>query len=210
MKINIEDYLQRIDASFESKSQKDVYMTYIMIFTAIFAFSYLLFWESSEMAFKKTQEQITIIESKINTDTLYLQQNPASKIILLEQEIKQFEDELLLYKDYNEYIKNKIETISSLIYDEKTWGEYINSISKNALKHDIKIMNFTNRLALNNSSFGHVLDIDINCTGNYKNTLNFINSLEQSELVVDLHDLNLSAVNNVHSYLNISVWGIAY
>ncbi|MCX6052116.1 MAG: type 4a pilus biogenesis protein PilO [Campylobacterales bacterium] len=210
MKINIEDYLQNIDASFENKGKKDIYMTYIMIFAAIFAFSYLLFWDSSEIAFKKTQEQVTGIESKISNDTLYLQQNPLSKIALLEQEIKQFEDELLLYKDYNEYIKHKIEAISSLIYDEKTWGEYINSVSKNALKYDIKIINFTNKLALNNNSFGHVLDIDINCTGNYKNTLNFINSLEQSELVVDLHDFNLSAVDNVHGYLNISVWGIAY
>ncbi|MFA6196384.1 MAG: type 4a pilus biogenesis protein PilO [Sulfurimonas sp.] len=210
MKINIEDYLQRIDASFESKGQKDIYMSYIIIFASLFAFSYLLFWDTSELTFKKVQEQVTVVESKINNDTLYMQQNPLSKIALLEQEIKQFEDELLLYKDYNQYIKNKIEAISSLIYDEKTWGEYINSVSKNALKYDIKIINFTNRLALNNSSFGHVLDIDINCTGNYKNTLNFINSLEQSELVVDLHDFNLSAVDNLQGDLNISVWGIAY
>lgn len=210
MKINIENYLYSIDASFKNKNQKDIYMTYIMIFASIFAFSYLLFWESSEIAFNKIKEQVTIIETKIQNDNLYLAQNPASKITLLEQEIKQAENELLVYKDNNQYIKNKIESISSLIYDERTWGEYLHSISKNALKYNIKILNFTNKLALNNTSFGHVLDITLSSNGEYKDTLNFINSLEQSELVVDLHDLNISTIDSIHSDLNISVWGITY
>ncbi|MDO8454643.1 MAG: type 4a pilus biogenesis protein PilO [Sulfurimonas sp.] len=210
MKINFENYLQNIDASFKSKAQKDIYMIYIMTFAMIFAFSYLLFWDSSEIAFKKIKEQVTTIESKITNDKLYLQQNPAAKITLLEEEIKQAQSELLIYKDNNAYIKGKIEAISSLVYDERTWGEYLHSISKNALKYNIKILDFTNKLALNNSAFGHVLDINISSTGDYKNTLNFMNSLEQSELVVDLHDLNLTMENNINGNLNISVWGITY
>ena len=47
MKINIEDYLHKIDNAFKGKEQKEIYMTYIMIASAIFAFSYLLFWDSS-------------------------------------------------------------------------------------------------------------------------------------------------------------------
>ncbi|MCX6075943.1 MAG: type 4a pilus biogenesis protein PilO [Campylobacterales bacterium] len=210
MKINYENYLQNIDASFKNKAKKDIYMIYVMSFAMIFAFSYLLFWDSSEIAFKKIKEQVTIIESKISNDNLYLQQNPATKITLLEEEIKQAQSELLIYKDNNAYIKGKIEAISSLVYDERTWGEYLHSISKNALKYNIKILDFTNKLALNNSAFGHVLDINISSTGDYKNTLNFMNSLEQSELVVDLHDLNLTMENNIIENLNISVWGITY
>lgn len=210
MKINYENYLQNIDSSFKSKAQKDIYMIYVMTFAMIFAFSYLLFWDSSEIAFNKIKEQVTTIEAKITNDKLYLQQNSAAKITLLEEEIKQAQSELLIYKDNNTYIKGKIEAISSLVYDERTWGEYLHSISKNALKYNIKILNFTNKLALNNSAFGHVLDINISNTGDYKNTLNFMNSLEQSELVVDLHDLNLTMQNNIIGNLNISVWGITY
>ncbi len=43
MKINIENYLHQIDTSFKEKGQKDIYMTYVIIFSVIFAFSYLLF-----------------------------------------------------------------------------------------------------------------------------------------------------------------------
>jgi len=210
MKINIEDYLQRIDAAFKDKSQKDIYMTYIMIFGLIFAFSYLLFWESSQNVFKEKNKQITAINSKINLDKMYLKLNPETKITLLDREIKRFEANLLVHKNNNAYIKSKIETISSLIYDERTWGEYLHSISTNAKKYGIKIIDFTNKYAQNNNSFGHILDITLKTTGKYKNTLRFINSLEQSELVVDIHDLNIRAENTLNTDLNISVWGITY
>jgi Tfp pilus assembly protein PilO len=210
MKINIEDYLQRVDAAFKDKSQKDIYMTYIMIFGVIFAFSYLLFWESSQTSFEEKNKQITAINSKINMDKMYLQHNPVTKISILDREIKNIETQLTSHKDNNAYIKSKIETISSLIYDERTWGEYLHSISTNAKKYNIKIINFTNKYADNNNSFGHILDISLKTTGSYKNTLKFVNSLEQSELVVDIHDLGIKADKILNTELFISVWGITY
>jgi len=210
MKINIEDYLQSIDASFKDKTPKEIYMTYIMIFGLIFAFSYLLFWESSLVAFEEKNNQITTISSKINTDKVFLQANPQTKISTLDREIKTSQAQLKIHKDNNAYIKSKIETISSLIYDERTWGEYLHSISTNAKKHGIKIMDFTNEYAKTNTSFGHVLDIKLKSTGNYKDTLRFINSLEQSDLVVDIHDLSISVDKTLNTNLFISVWGITY
>ena len=172
MKINIEDYLHRIDSTFKDKTQKDIYMTYVMIFGVIFAFAYLLFWDSSFEHFEQKQTQITSLENKIMSDNLYLKVNPESKIVKLEQEIKLTNAQVLVHKDNNDYIKNKIETISSLIYDERAWGEYLYSISKNAKKHNIKILNFSNNFATDSGSFGHILDISIASVGNYKNTLN--------------------------------------
>ncbi|MBU0721250.1 type 4a pilus biogenesis protein PilO [bacterium] len=210
MKINTEDYLHRIDAAFKDKSQKDIYMTYIMIFALIFAFAYLLFWESSLEDFNQKRAQISALESKISADKMYLQYNPEAKIAKLINEIKKAESELLVQKDNNAYIKSKIETISSLIYDERSWGEYLHSISKNAQLYNIKITNLSNKYALTNNSFGHILDISIQCSGSYKNTLKFINSLEQSDLVVDIHDLSIKAQDNLDTSLKISVWGITY
>ena len=210
MKINIEEYLFKIDAAFNVKSKKDVYMIYIMIFSAFFAFSYLLFWESSEQGFIKITKNIATIESKIRVDKTFLQYNPESKIIQLDNDIKKAETDLLLQKDNNAYIKVKIEAISSLIYDEQTWGEYLHSISKNAQKYNIKILDLSNKYAFNNKSFGHILDISISSTGNYKDTLKFMNSLEQSELVADMHTFVIKADETLNTDINISVWGITY
>jgi len=210
MKVNIEDYLHRIDTTFKDKSQKETYMTYIMIVSVIFAFAYLIFWDSSFEKFEQTRANVKNLQIKINTDKRYLQINPESKIVLLAAEINKINNEIITLKDTNSYIKSKIETISSLVYDERTWGEYLDSITKNAQRYDIKLIELTNTYSKTDNSFGHILDITITAIGDYKNTLKFMNSLEQSDLVVDMHNFDIRADQVLNSDLNISVWGIKY
>ena len=210
MKAQIEDFLQSIDYYFKEKSQNDVYVVYLIIFASIVTFSYFMFWESAEAEFNEKRAQVVNIEQKITADELYLQENPMTKITKIENQIKNAELDTIKYKENNQYIKTKIEEISFLIYDEQTWGEYLHSISINAKKHNIKIMHLNNVYAENNTTFGHILDISLKTTGKYQNTINFINSLEESDLVIDLHDLNIEALNKLNSDLNISVWGITY
>jgi Tfp pilus assembly protein PilO len=211
MKINIEDYLHKIDTAFKSKTKKDIQMIYVMIVAGIFAFAYLLFWDSSFESFEQTQKQVSNLQAKINVDEQYLQRNPETIITNLNNEIKKIDQDVASVKESNSYIKSKIETISSIIYDERSWGEYLDSITTNAQKYHMKVNNFTNKYAKKENSFGHVLDISVEATGAYTNTLKFINALEQSNLVVDIHDFQLEAKDKkLYSDLNISVWGITY
>lgn len=210
MKINIEDYLHKIDFAFKEKTQKDKSITYMMVVIVIFAFAYLLFWDSSFDSFEKTRKNVELLSSKINDDKLYLQANPESVITQLDNAILDLNSDIAKKKDTNAYIKSKIETISSLIYDERAWGEYLDSISKNAQKYNINISQFSNKYVSHENAFGHVLDISVSSSGSYANTLRFINSLEQSDLVVDIHSLSIKADEKLMSDLNISVWGITY
>ena len=208
--MSVEDYLQKLDGMLKDKSKKDMYMLFIMVFGVIFTFSYMFFWESAQKDFKDKLSQIDAISLKINTDKIFLQYNPQTKIVALDKDIQ---DATLLvhnYKKNNEYIKTQIKAISSLIYDEKTWGEYLHSISINAQKYNMKIIDFTSKKVDNNASFGHMLDINVKSTGSFIDTLRFMNSLEQSSLVVDIHDINMSADKNLLLDLNLSVWGILY
>ncbi len=207
--INIENYLHSIDSAFKKKSKKDIKLTYIMVAGVIFAFAYL-FWDSSIAEFKASKQQIDSLQTKIIVDKAYLQANPETVIAALNNEIKKIKIKLIDKKDQNAYIKNKIETISPLIYDERRWGKYINSISTNALKYNIKILEFKNNYVTSSESFGHMLNLEIDITGNYKNTLKFINALEQSDLVADINNLEIKAQDRLNTNLKISVWGIKY
>jgi len=208
MKLQIEDYLYSLDQSLALKSDRDKMMLYIMIFASLFAFSYLLFWESSEASFQVSHEKALKVESDLNIDKQYLAANPPEKITQIEQETIEIERQHTLYIQYNTYIKEQLEQISSLYYDEKVWGAYLDSVSRYARSYNVKLAQFGNTLQTDNSSFGHVLDISISSEGPYKNTLKFINALEQSHLVVDLHNFKISADEKLKSDLNISVWGI--
>ncbi|MDD5014588.1 MAG: hypothetical protein PHW73_05735 [Atribacterota bacterium] len=208
MKLQIEDYLYSLDQSLSQKGDRDKMMLYIIIFASLFAFSYLLFWESSEADFKISHEKAQKAESDLNADKGYLAVNPPERITQIEQETVEIEKQHVLYVQYNTYIKEQLEQIASLYYDEKVWGSYLDSVSRYARAYNVKLAKFGNRLQTDNSSFGHVLDITISSEGQYKNTLKFINALEQSQLVVDLHNFNIIADEKLKGDLNISVWGI--
>lgn len=208
MTLNIENYLYNLDRTLSLKSDRDKMMLFGMIFAGLFTFSYLLFWESAEADFKASHEKAAAMESDLNNDKQYLESNPPERITQIEQETKAIELEYQHYIQYNTYIKDRLEQISSLYYDEVIWGAYLDSISKYARANNVKLTRFGNTLTTENGSFGHVLDISISTDAPFKNTLKFINALEQSTLVVDLHDLNMTADNKLKSELNISVWGI--
>jgi hypothetical protein len=208
MTFNIENYLYSLDRTLSLKNERDKMMLFVMIFAGLFAFSYLLLWESAVAGFNTSHEKATAMEKNLNSDKQYLSSNPPERIVQIEQETKQIELDHQHYIEYNEYIKTQLAQISSLYYDEQIWGAYLDSISKYARAYNVKLTKFGNTLTTDNSSFGHVLDISISSEAPYKNTLKFINALEQSYLVVDLHDINMSAENKLKSDLNISVWGI--
>lgn len=209
LKLSLEEYLQKIDSFFKEKSQKDTYMVYIMIFGVIAALAYP-FYDLSVDEFNDAKQKVANVKSKISIDETYLKANPQVKIDKLNIKIKSLGAELKITKDNNLYIKEKIETISSLIYDEVSWGEYLNSISINAKRYNMKIINFTNKYSDNNESFGHILDITLQVRGGFTSTIKFINALEKSELVVDVHDISIKAEDALNTNLNISVWGITY
>lgn len=208
MKLQIEDYLYTLDQSLSYKSDRDKMMLFIIIFASLFAFSYFFFWESSEASFKVSHEKATRVDNDLNADKQYLSANPPERITQIEQETIEIERQHALYIQYNNYIKEQLEQISSLYYDETVWGAYLDSVSRYARTNKVKLARFANTLQTDNSSFGHVLDITISSEGPYKNTLKFINALEQSHLVVDLHNFNIVADEKLKSDLNISVWGI--
>lgn len=209
-KLMLEETLQRIDSFFREKSQKDTYMVYIMIIIIFFVLAYP-FYESSTNELKNIQDKVTQVTAKIDADKNYLKINTEAKITQISEDILSLENNLVTLKEQNSYIKEKIEAISSLIYNEKAWGEYLNSVSIHAKNHNIKIVNFMNTYSLDSeASFGHVLDISLNINGDYLNIVKFINSLEQSELVVDIHDLDIKAQKILNAKIDISVWGITY
>jgi len=208
--INFESTLHSIDTALCSRTKKDTYLIYIMIFSVIFSFTYLLFWENSVSEFERSRANIIRLQHKINSDNKFLQKNTSLQILNLDKEIQEIQQGIIIYTDNNAYIKTKLETVPSLMYNEKVWSKYIDSISENAQKYHVKIKKFSNRYLHDSRYFSPILDIFIASSADYKNTLLFINSIEESDLLIDIHSLNIKAQANLNTDFNISVWGISY
>jgi len=210
MSAMIEKYLYDIDQSFAEKSEKDIKTIYAMIFLVFVAFSYLVFWESAEQGYNQAKAASDQVLKKINDDKQFLLMHPQSEIVRLDQDISKLKVKLASLKDENTYIKAEIEKIPELFYDQEVWGAFLDSIAESAKKHKIKLNFFGNRMANDTTKFGHVLNVEIQSEGEYQNMVKFINSIEKSKLVVDLHDLDLKATTKLNLDLNLSVWGITY
>ncbi len=210
MKFNFEQYLYPIDQSFANKSPRDVMMIYVLIAALLIAFSYLLFWDGAEAEYKKVKAERDAIEKKLTADEQYLERHPESEIKKIEDHIAALKAETIKVREKNEYIQYKISQISELFYNEKAWGKYIDSIAENAKRYHVKITLLYNRKTRGKEKFGHVLDINVNATGRFNNMIKFINAMEQSNLVIDLHGLDLRAEKQLVADINSSVWGITY
>lgn len=210
MKFNLEQYLYPLDQSFAKKKDSEVYMIYGMIAGILFAFSYFLFWDDAEAQFNNTHKERMAIESKLQKDEQYLKMHPESEIAMLEKQIENIHHQTTATKEKNEYINYKISQIPELFYNEKAWGRYIDSIAENAKKYNIKLSSLSNKKADDKEKFGHVLDINVQASGKYANMIKFINAMEQSDLVIDLHGLDLAAKQTLTVNINSSVWGITY
>ncbi len=209
MKFNVENYLYAIDQALSQKSERDKNMLFLILFSSLFAFSYLFFWDSAEASFKKSHDEALAMGSSLTNDQQYLEANPPERITQIEAETKAIEVEHQHYIGYNTYIKDRLDQISYLYYDESVRGVCLADIAKYARIYNVKLNQFGNAPTPDtNSSFGHVLDISISSDGDYKSTLKFMNMLEQSDLVIDLHTINMFADKKLKSDLKLSVWGI--
>lgn len=210
MSLNIEDQLFQIDQAFAEKSESEVYMIYALIAGVLIFLSYYFLWDSAKLGYDNMLKASKALEKKIAADNSYLKSHPVAMITQIENQTKALEAQFVEYQDSNAYIKFQIEQISSLYYDEEAWGEYVDSITENAKKYNIKLNVFSNQFASNKDAFGHVLDIQVQSQGKFHNMIKYINSLEQSFLVVDIHDFTLKAGAKLDADLKISVWGITY
>jgi len=68
----------------------------------------------------------------------------------------------------------------------------------------------SNKFVNNQDSFGHVLEIGVDCKGGYTNMIKFMNQIEESELVVDIYNIQLESNQTINANFKVSVWGINY
>ena len=210
MNLNIEKYLYAIDKSFAEKNERDAQLIYVMIIAGFFTFSYLLFWESSEQDYQKIKAQSQMIQQKLNADQGYLRLHPESQISAIENQIVDIDKQTVQVKDDNDYIEFKISKIPELYYNEVAWGKYIDSISENARKYNVKLKMLSNAKSNDTNRFGHVLDIQVAASGKFNKIIQFINSMEKSSLVVDIHDFDITASKILDVNISSSVWGITH
>lgn len=206
----IDDLLDNIDNYYAERSTKDRIYSYIMAVFGLGFFIYFFSYEVTEKIYSKAEKERSRIVKAIKADRTYLRNYNQDEVAFFIQRNKLLKLKFAQTKEITSYIEHKIEELSPLIYNETAWGKFIDSISDTARANNIHLHKLSNLFVIKKDKFGHVLDLELEFSGNFHNTLSFINTLEKTPLVVDIHDMQMSADSALVTKLKLAVWGINY
>ncbi|CAA6816680.1 MAG: Unknown protein [uncultured Sulfurovum sp.] len=212
----IVNILNSLDDYFEVKSENEKWMMIGMLALVIGYMSYTFFYPFAEDKYKQEERKSQSLQKSINSSKQYLQSitvagNRNFYVQEYTNEIKSLEISINRANDDISFIASNLEELSPLLFNKESWSKFLNSITKQAKSQDVNINYIENHYVDNNGSFGHVLQIQVGCSGQYKQITKFVNQLEKSVLVTDIYGSNLYLDKNdtvVSADINISVWGV--
>ena len=214
MKI-LEDILEKLDHYFEGKKESEFYLMVLAIVAvvALISFNYLI--PLTEKELKKDLKTQQRLDRLIQEENRYLASITVNgdrryKIKKLQNEIATLKLQFNDIKEVNDYSDYPIQTLSELLFNEKNWAKFLDSISLKAKNNGVDIFMISNRFVNNQDNFGHVLEIGVECKGMYKNMIRFMNEIEESELVVDIYNIDMESNRSINANFKVSVWGINY
>ena len=214
----IEDKLEELDSYFAPKKESEKWLVILGIagMIAYLAYTYLLPY--TEKVYKKSETSKKSIQKSIADNNIYL--NSITVGGDREFYIKKFDREIVTKKNdivnlnkKIKFINTNLEKLSGMLFNQKSWSKFLNSITDKAEIQNVDIQYITNKYVDNKGSFGYVLEIGVGCKGEYKGIVKFMNELEQNVLVTDIYGTKFSLdeeSSKVTADINISVWGINY
>jgi len=212
----LEDKLEELDAYFAPKKESEKWMIILGVAGIITYLAYDLLLPYTEQLYKKSEVTKKAVEKSIKDNTIYL--NGITVNGDRDYYVKKYTRDIATKKKRIERLKDKIvfidknlNKLSDMLFNQKNWSIFLNSITDKAKTQNVSLQYIRNQYVDHNGSFGHVLEVGIGCEGNYKNIVKFMNELEQNVLVTDIYGTQLTMDENssrIVADINISVWGI--
>ena len=206
----------KIDNYLKGKKSSELSLVFLMVFVAIGFVVYSSLFPITEKILKKTKNSHKSINNKLNQEKAYLNsvtRNGDKNFVIKKMSLEiQKQKKLLEDTKYaNAYVDTKLKKLSYLLFNDKNWAKFLDSITFIGQKYGVEISLIDNKFFEPNlQEIKQVLTVNINFNGEFKNILKFINELEESELVVDINNLNLESSDTITATLDIAVWGMKY
>lgn len=184
---------------------------YILVAGLVGYVIFTSFMPTAESYFKSNKQRNTKLTSNLASENRYLARNTKATITARKNELDSARARLERTRNTNVYVDRKIRELSYLLFDDKNWANFLDSITTTAKKYDVKIITIKNNInKLTPQKIEQILSVEVELKGNYHGIVKFLNSLEESMLIVDVHNIKLEGKNTIEGLVNIAVWGMKY
>jgi hypothetical protein len=208
--------IDKIDNYLSNKKSSELSLVFFLVFALIGFFVYSYVYPSTDRTLKNIKKSTLEMNKKVAQEEAYYRSIAVNGD--KEYYIKKLKNEILTEKDLlekttyaNGYVDNKLKELSYLLFNDKNWANFLDSIAFVAKEHKVQIASISNTFTEPNlQKIEQVLNVNIAFSGDFKNVMKFINTLEESQLVVDVNDIKLASTNTINASINIAVWGMKY
>lgn len=211
---SIIELLEKLDNFFNSKKPTE---TYLIMLVPIFVIGYIALeiaipsttqtYNQAKERVDRTQRDIAALEAElarltVNGDKMF-------RVKTLEKDINELKTAIIELDDGSDYIDAQMVRISDILFNRESWSLFLDSITQKAIENKVSIQTIENRFIDQNHDFGHVLEIGVEGKASFTNIVNFLASIEESELLVDVYGMDLQSSNIIDGKFKISVWGFS-
>jgi len=209
---NKKSLFKKIDDFFNSKKSNEQQIIFMMIALVIGYVVYQFVFFHTDSLRQQAYNKMNRMRNEVNQKRSYLSVNTNAKIRQIKKEVdkKRAEYENVIYKI--SYVDNTLSELSYLLFNDENWAKFVDNIAFLAKKYNLEIKEITNKFFKPTfQKVSQVVTIEVKTKSNYQNMMNFLNKIEESKLVVDISDMNISKPGDkLSSYFKISVWGMKY
>ena len=213
-----QDILSKMDRYFESKKPSESNIIFLGSALVIGYLIYMLCFDPAQDFFNEKLNSHTVITTKLEQTKSYLDSVSSPdgdrnfKINEENRNLNSLKNRYTNVLKFNSYFDTKLKELSFLLFDNQNWANFLDSIVLLAKQNNIKILELKSDIKEPNfQKIEQILNIDLTFMGNFKDMLSYINSLEESKLVVDLHKMDINSTQkDLGAKISISVWGMKY
>lgn len=213
---SFETLFDKIDNFLQGKKNSELSLIFFMLFVFIGFLSYSYIFPITDKTMKQTVRNSKEIEKKLQDEKSYLlsvsQDNDEDFFIKkVKNDIEKSKVVLEKTAYTNAYVDGKLKKLSYLLFNDENWARFLNSITQLAQKYNVTITVIENKInAPSLQKIEQILNLKVEFSGNFANTMKFINAIEESDLVVDIYELNCVGQKNIEGQVTIAVWGMKY
>lgn len=212
----IEDKLEALDTYFASRKEGEKWLVILGVAGIIAYVAYAALLPYSEKMYRESEADKKSIEKKLKDNKTYLASITVDGdrnyyIKKYSTDIKQKNRQIIQITENIKFINNSLNKLSDMLFNQKSWSKFLNSITDRAEVQNVKVEYIRNKYANSKGNFGYVLEIEVGCKGDYQSIVKFMNEIEQNRLVTDIYGTKLSLdkkSSDIIADINISVWGI--
>ena len=213
-----QDILSKLDNYFDTKKQSEVSIIFFGSALVIVYIVYMLCFDPSQNFYDEKLDAHTRVSSELSKTRDYLtsvSSPEGDRNFKINEETKNLEVLKNRYANvlkFNGYFDAKLKELSFLLFNDQNWANFLDNIVLLAKQNNIKILELKSDIKEPNlQKIEQILNIDLTFLGGFKDMLSYINSLEESKLVVDLHKMDVNSTQkDLGAKISISVWGMKY